>query len=76
MINQLRAKLITVTMIAVAIMLIIIFALMNIMNFYHTTQNADDKMCIRDSPQTVNRFFVNIIFDTLNSHFMKKFYGI
>lgn len=44
MINQLRAKLITVTMIAVAIMLIIIFALMNIMNFYHTTQNADDML--------------------------------
>ena len=44
MINQLRAKLITVTMIAVAIMLIIIFALMNIINFYHTTQNADDML--------------------------------
>ena len=44
MIEQLRVKLITVTTVAVALMLTVIFTLVNALNYHHTTRNADEML--------------------------------
>lgn len=44
MINKLRRKLISVTMISVTLVLIIIFAVTNIYNYYNTAKNADEML--------------------------------